>query len=147
MPSCVSRFNFCIACCLKLSRYCILVWSLTYSDVFLLPPRTGNPRPILHWYKNNRLVDDTWTVTAQGIVRNELTLPRLERGDQGSVLTCQVLLNVSSPSAQSSRNGQAIIGGSAVAKIDTSSSGGTKQASLHVLKSVFSFITLELNRK
>ncbi|KAI2803114.1 hypothetical protein BLOT_007237 [Blomia tropicalis] len=93
----------------------------------------GNPRPILHWYKNNRLIDDTWSVTSLGIVRNELLIGRLERYDQGAILTCQVLLNISTPKIPTLESVSNV-----AVPVD-------KQSTLHVLKSVFSQITLELN--
>ncbi|KAJ6222727.1 hypothetical protein RDWZM_001272, partial [Blomia tropicalis] len=92
-----------------------------------------NPRPILHWYKNNRLIDDTWSVTSLGIVRNELLIGRLERYDQGAILTCQVLLNISTPKIPTLESVSNV-----AVPVD-------KQSTLHVLKSVFSQITLELN--
>nr|XP_027202323.1 uncharacterized protein LOC113796284 [Dermatophagoides pteronyssinus] len=58
----------------------------------------GKPRPLLYWYRNNQLIDDQWTITAQGIVRNELFIPKLQRNDQGSLLSCQSLFNVSNES-------------------------------------------------
>ena len=49
----------------------------------------GKPRPSLLWLKDNQLVDESWTVTPQGIVRNELVVTRLLRTDHKSILTCQ----------------------------------------------------------
>nr|XP_046911840.1 uncharacterized protein LOC124492875 [Dermatophagoides farinae] len=58
----------------------------------------GKPRPLLYWYRNDQLLDNQWTITAQGIVRNELFIHKLHRDDQGTTLTCQSLFNVSDES-------------------------------------------------
>lgn len=71
---------------------------MNWLTIYLFTLHKGNPRPLLYWYKNNQLLDDQWTITAQGIVRNELFLSYLQRTDQGSLLTCQSLINVSDDS-------------------------------------------------
>ncbi|XP_054168954.1 uncharacterized protein LOC128966165 [Oppia nitens] len=50
----------------------------------------GKPRPSVVWYKDSsaELVDDSYMVTPQGIVRNELVITRLLRTDHRSQLTC-----------------------------------------------------------
>ena len=49
----------------------------------------GKPRPTIRWYKDNQPLDDSWIVTPQGIIRNELVITRLLRTDHKSILTCQ----------------------------------------------------------
>ncbi|UXI19811.1 Skeletal muscle and kidney-enriched inositol phosphatase [Sarcoptes scabiei] len=73
------------------------------------PFNEGKPQPMLFWYKNDQLIDDRWTVTAQGIVRNELLLPRLDRTDQGASLTCQSILNISDRSTIALLSKQSIL--------------------------------------
>ena len=51
----------------------------------------GNPTPTLVWLKDGSLLDDSWSVTPQGIIRNELVITRLRRSDLMSHLTCQAL--------------------------------------------------------
>ncbi|KAI1278459.1 Nephrin [Halotydeus destructor] len=48
----------------------------------------GNPAPSLIWKKDGGTVDDTWSTTALGIVRNEVVIPRLKRTDLMTSLTC-----------------------------------------------------------
>lgn len=53
-----------------------------------LPP-TGNPLPVVHWWKGSRLIDTNYFVVNQSIARNVLTLPNLTRDDLLLALTCQ----------------------------------------------------------
>uniref|UniRef100_T1KG53 Ig-like domain-containing protein n=1 Tax=Tetranychus urticae TaxID=32264 RepID=T1KG53_TETUR len=48
----------------------------------------GSPQPELRWYKDGRLIDETWNITVQGIIRNELLINRIQRSDLMSTLTC-----------------------------------------------------------
>jgi hypothetical protein len=50
---------------------------------------TGKPRPNIWWMKDSNLLDNSWILTPQGIVRNELVITRLLRTDHKSILTCQ----------------------------------------------------------
>lgn len=49
---------------------------------------TGKPRPSLVWTRNGHVIDDSQVVTAQGVVRNELAITRLQRTDLAAELTC-----------------------------------------------------------
>lgn len=65
------------------------------TNFFLLPLLlfhnclTGYPTPSLRWLKDGLTIDESWTVTPQGIVRNELVITRLRRGDLMSTLVCE----------------------------------------------------------
>lgn len=41
------------------------------------------------WWRGGEIVDETYTIGAQGFVRNELQLSSLDRSDLLAVLTCQ----------------------------------------------------------
>lgn len=49
----------------------------------------GRPLPLLTWWRESTLMDDTYIVTPQGVVRNEISIPRLKRLDLLAELTCQ----------------------------------------------------------
>ncbi|KAG8191263.1 hypothetical protein JTE90_003274 [Oedothorax gibbosus] len=49
----------------------------------------GNPAPIVTWWKDGSLLDDTYFRTSQGFVRNELVIMELKRSDFMTELTCQ----------------------------------------------------------
>lgn len=60
--------------------------------------RGGKPRPSLTWLRESTLLDDTFEVTANGLVKNTLEVPALQRHDLMAVLTCQASNNnISSP--------------------------------------------------
>lgn len=50
---------------------------------------TGYPTPSLRWLKDGHIIDESWTVTPQAIVRNELVITRLRRNDLMTTLTCE----------------------------------------------------------
>ncbi|RWS28955.1 hemicentin-2-like protein [Leptotrombidium deliense] len=50
---------------------------------------SGKPEPSLVWLKNGSLLDNSWSITPQGIIRNELVIGRLTRKDLMSAITCQ----------------------------------------------------------
>lgn len=60
-----------------------------YSVTLTVTTHTGNPPPALSWLKDGQLVDDTWSMTPQGIIRNELVITRLRRSDLMTQITCQ----------------------------------------------------------
>lgn len=74
-------------------------WPLKLNSLHLLHPLTiwpdrffiwpGYPTPTLRWLKDGLAIDESWTVTPQGIVRNELVITRLRRGDLMSTLVCE----------------------------------------------------------
>ncbi|XP_053201248.1 synaptogenesis protein syg-2-like [Panonychus citri] len=48
----------------------------------------GSPHPQLRWYKDGHLIDETWNITIQGIIRNELAINHIQRSDLMTTLTC-----------------------------------------------------------
>lgn len=60
------------------------------SDVTLIcEVEGGTPPPSLTWWKGSILLDDTYTHTARGYVRNQIIFRKLQREDLLSDLTCQ----------------------------------------------------------
>lgn len=51
----------------------------------------GIPSPIVTWWRESVLVDETYSQTTQGYVRNELVLPKLHRSDLLVTYTCQAV--------------------------------------------------------
>ncbi|XP_067130560.1 LOW QUALITY PROTEIN: nephrin-like [Centruroides vittatus] len=49
----------------------------------------GNPPPVISWWRGNVLLDDSYSSMPQGVVRNELLLPSLQRSDLLAVFLCQ----------------------------------------------------------
>ncbi|XP_035231183.1 nephrin-like isoform X2 [Stegodyphus dumicola] len=49
----------------------------------------GNPAPIVTWWREGALLDDTYFRTSQGLVRNELVIMELKRSDFMVELTCK----------------------------------------------------------
>ncbi|GFR15232.1 nephrin, partial [Trichonephila clavata] len=47
------------------------------------------PQPSVTWWKGNILVDDTYNITPQEVVRNEVVLTDLQRSDLLVEITCQ----------------------------------------------------------
>lgn len=54
---------------------------------------SGSPSPSVTWWRDSLLLDDTYYITTQGSVRNEITLLRLRRIDLMAVITCQASNN------------------------------------------------------
>lgn len=52
---------------------------------------SGIPSPIVTWWRESILVDETYSQTTQGYVRNELVLPKLHRSDLLVTYTCQAV--------------------------------------------------------
>lgn len=52
---------------------------------------TGIPSPIVTWWRESILVDETYSQTSQGYVRNELVLPKLHRNDLLMSYSCQAV--------------------------------------------------------
>ena len=50
---------------------------------------SGDPSPEVTWWRGTALLDDTYNVTPQGFVRNELFLFELRRSDLLAEFTCQ----------------------------------------------------------
>ncbi|XP_015916656.2 neural cell adhesion molecule 2 [Parasteatoda tepidariorum] len=58
----------------------------------------GEPQPSLTWWKGNILIDDTYNITPQEVVRNELLLLDLQRSDLLVEITCQAFFtNLTKP--------------------------------------------------
>ncbi|GFR14695.1 nephrin, partial [Trichonephila clavata] len=53
----------------------------------------GKPLPSVTWWRESVLLDDTYTVTPHGVVRNELEILSLKRHDLMAVFTCQASNN------------------------------------------------------
>nr|XP_042894831.1 neural cell adhesion molecule 2-like [Parasteatoda tepidariorum] len=53
----------------------------------------GKPLPSVTWWRESVLLDDTYTVTPHGVVRNELEIQSLKRHDLMAVFTCQASNN------------------------------------------------------
>ncbi|XP_054713696.1 nephrin-like [Uloborus diversus] len=53
----------------------------------------GSPSPAVTWWRDSILLDDTFFITTQGYVRNEMTLTRLRRSDLMAFLSCQASNN------------------------------------------------------
>ncbi len=51
-------------------------------------PIAGEPLPTVHWYMDDKLLDDTYQQTFEGVVKNDLTIRRLERVHTLSKLRC-----------------------------------------------------------
>ncbi|GFT32791.1 uncharacterized protein NPIL_328511, partial [Nephila pilipes] len=51
------------------------------------------PLPSVTWWRESVLLDDTYTVTPHGVVRNELEILSLKRHDLMAVFTCQASNN------------------------------------------------------
>ncbi|GFY37501.1 uncharacterized protein TNIN_329981 [Trichonephila inaurata madagascariensis] len=56
-------------------------------------PTLGKPLPSVTWWRESVLLDDTYTVTPHGVVRNELEILSLKRHDLMAVFTCQASNN------------------------------------------------------
>lgn len=62
---------------------------------------SGNPAPVVTWWRGSALVDDTFYTTPKGAISNVLTLPKLARDDLMMVLTCQASnTNLTVPASQ-----------------------------------------------
>ncbi|XP_064471421.1 neural cell adhesion molecule 2-like [Ornithodoros turicata] len=49
----------------------------------------GYPLPVVTWWRETTLIDDTYHNTSEGSSRNEVIIPHLERTDARAVFTCQ----------------------------------------------------------
>ena len=75
----------CVCVCVRLFL-CLFFSSFLFSSLFF----SGKPLPRLIWWRDGRVVDDTFTVSpSNGVVRNELWIPALERRDFNATLICQ----------------------------------------------------------
>lgn len=50
---------------------------------------TGKPLPRLVWWRDGRVIDDSFVTTFDNTVRNDLWLPSLDRSDLDATLTCE----------------------------------------------------------
>ncbi|XP_071039786.1 synaptogenesis protein syg-2 isoform X3 [Parasteatoda tepidariorum] len=53
----------------------------------------GKPTPSLTWWRESVLLDDSYEVSAEGVVRNEIEITSLQRHDLMAVFTCQASNN------------------------------------------------------
>ncbi|XP_071041032.1 cell surface glycoprotein MUC18 isoform X5 [Parasteatoda tepidariorum] len=53
----------------------------------------GSPSPSVTWWRDSVLLDDTYHITTQGYVRNDVILIRLKRSDLSAIFTCQAANN------------------------------------------------------
>ena len=49
----------------------------------------GDPTPEVTWWKENRLIDNSYEMTFTNVIQNTLEIGPLTRQDLGTVLTCQ----------------------------------------------------------
>ncbi|KAK8781948.1 hypothetical protein V5799_016711 [Amblyomma americanum] len=63
-------------------------WARTHTFVVALEV-IGHPLPAVTWWREMTLLDDRYFNTSEGTSRNELLIPKLERSDARTVLTCQ----------------------------------------------------------
>lgn len=62
----------------------------------------GQPTPSVTWWRESVLLDDTYDIMSNGVIRNELLISSLQRHDLMGVFTCQASNNnVSVPSSAS----------------------------------------------
>ncbi|XP_042911582.1 cell adhesion molecule 1 [Parasteatoda tepidariorum] len=72
------------------------------SRLSLYCETNGGYPSVLTWWKDTNLLDDSFIAMPRGVVRNELTLAYLSRGDLMSTLTCQASLpNATEPAEKS----------------------------------------------
>lgn len=63
---------------------------------------TGQPTPSVTWWRESVLLDDTYDILNDDVIRNELLISSLQRHDLMAVFTCQASNNnVSVPSSAS----------------------------------------------
>ncbi|GBL85764.1 Nephrin [Araneus ventricosus] len=53
----------------------------------------GKPTPSLTWWRESVLLDDSYEVSSEGVVRNEIEITSLQRHDLMAVFTCQASNN------------------------------------------------------
>ncbi|XP_067130529.1 protein turtle homolog B-like isoform X2 [Centruroides vittatus] len=53
----------------------------------------GKPSPAVLWWRGSTILDDSYYVMEDGIVRNEVTIPNFQRNDLMTILTCQATNN------------------------------------------------------
>ncbi|GFQ74970.1 ig-like domain-containing protein [Trichonephila clavata] len=53
----------------------------------------GKPTPSLTWWRESVLLDDSYEVSPEGVVRNEIEITSLQRHDLMAVFTCQASNN------------------------------------------------------
>ncbi|XP_054717206.1 hemicentin-2-like isoform X2 [Uloborus diversus] len=53
----------------------------------------GKPTPTLTWWRESVLLDDSYEVSSEGVVRNEIEITSLQRHDLMAVFTCQASNN------------------------------------------------------
>ncbi|CAG2165705.1 unnamed protein product, partial [Oppiella nova] len=66
-------------------------WGRTMST-FITLIVIGKPAPYVHWYRDNELIDDTYTYgTGNNTAHNELYINKLTRTVFNSVLSCRAV--------------------------------------------------------
>lgn len=53
----------------------------------------GSPTPSVTWWRDSVLLDDSYHITTQGSVRNNMTLYKVKRADLFASFTCQASNN------------------------------------------------------
>lgn len=71
--------------------FCIISPIITASAAF--GTRTGRPVPVLSWWRENTMLDDSSTMVADRKLRNILHLDKLERQHIQSLYTCRASNN------------------------------------------------------
>ena len=69
-------------------KVCLHVDPFTIDSIRLSLFFSGEPLPSVVWYMDDKLLDDTYQQTFEGVVKNDLTIRRLERVHTLSKLRC-----------------------------------------------------------
>ena len=70
-------------CCNKLvNDDTLFCFSILFNSIL------GEPLPSVRWYMDDKLLDETYQQTFEGVVKNDLTIRRLERVHTQSKLRC-----------------------------------------------------------
>ena len=63
---------------------------VTYFQIQFCDFFPGDPAPVLTWYRDQALIDDTYEVI-NNETTNILVIPKIQRKDLNSIFTCQAV--------------------------------------------------------